>query len=158
MPATPTSPFGEGDGAVGVPEAAPFDRILVSAGAEDIAPAWIAQLEDDGRLVFPFCHSSVLGAAITSGVLFSIHKLGGRLSGHFRGPVVFVAMQGIVAPVGNQAVLADALQRWFALEDFLRTEPPIRIVMRSEHRRPPHPASVPWMLETPDAIMWIEPS
>ena len=148
----------EGDGALGVPEAAPFDRILVSAGAGDIAPAWVSQLEDDGRVVFPFCHISVLGPSITSGVLLSIHKLNNRLSGRFRGPVVFVAMQGIVAPAGNQAVLADALQRWFALEDFLRTELPLRIVLRSERPRPPHPRSVPWLLETPNAIMWIEPS
>jgi len=148
----------EGDGAVGVPEAAPFDRILVSAGAGDIAPAWVAQLVEDGRLVFPLCHISVLGRSITSGVILSIHKRNNRLSGRFHGPVVFVAMQGIVAPAGNQAVLADALQRWFALEDFLRTELPMRIVLRSEHLRPPHPGSVPWLLETPNAILWIEPS
>jgi protein-L-isoaspartate(D-aspartate) O-methyltransferase len=148
----------EGDGAVGVPEAAPFDRILVSAGAGDIAPAWVAQLEDDGRLVLPFCHISAIGRLIASGVILSIHKQNNRLSGRFQGPVVFVAMQGIVAPAGNQAALADALQRWFALEDFLRTELPIRIVLRSEHPRPPHPSSVPWLLETPNAIMWIEPS
>jgi protein-L-isoaspartate(D-aspartate) O-methyltransferase len=148
----------QGDGAVGVPEAAPFDRILASAAAGDLAPAWVAQLGDDGRIVLPFGHISVLGPAIASGVILSIHKDGNRLSGRFHGPVVFVAMQGIVAPAGNQAVLADALQRWFALEDFLRTELPMRIVLRSEHLRPPHPGSVPWLLETPNAILWIEPS
>ena len=83
----------------------------MSAGAGDIAPAWISQLEDDGRLVLPFCHISVLGPAITSGVILSIHKRNNRLFGRFHGPVVFVAMQGIVAPAGNQATMADALQR-----------------------------------------------
>jgi protein-L-isoaspartate(D-aspartate) O-methyltransferase len=41
------------DGGFGDPAAAPFDRIIVTAGVWDIAPAWLAQLTDDGRLVLP---------------------------------------------------------------------------------------------------------
>jgi protein-L-isoaspartate(D-aspartate) O-methyltransferase len=37
----------------GVPEGAPYDRIIVTAGAWDIPPAWIAQLSGQGRLVIP---------------------------------------------------------------------------------------------------------
>jgi protein-L-isoaspartate(D-aspartate) O-methyltransferase len=37
----------------GVPEGAPYDRIIVTAGAWDIPPAWIAQLSERGRLVVP---------------------------------------------------------------------------------------------------------
>lgn len=37
----------------GVPEHAPYDRILVTVGAWDIPGAWIAQLAEDGRLVVP---------------------------------------------------------------------------------------------------------
>ncbi|MDT0343052.1 methyltransferase, FxLD system [Streptomyces litchfieldiae] len=37
----------------GIPEHAPFDRILVTVGAWDIPPAWVEQLADDGRLVVP---------------------------------------------------------------------------------------------------------
>lgn len=37
----------------GVPEYAPYDRILVTAGAWDIPPAWVAQLAEVGRLVVP---------------------------------------------------------------------------------------------------------
>ena len=34
-------------------EDGPFDRILVTAGAWDVAPAWVEQLAPDGRVVLP---------------------------------------------------------------------------------------------------------
>ena len=67
-------------------------------------------------------------------------------------------MQGALAPAGNQEALADALQRWFALEEFLRTELPIRIVMKPADAPVPQASSVPWFLETPNAVMWVEPN
>jgi len=42
-----------GDGADGYPDAAPYDRIILTVGAWDIAPAWVAQLEHGGRLLLP---------------------------------------------------------------------------------------------------------
>lgn len=41
------------DAESGVPEHAPFDRIIVTAGAWDIPPAWTDQLAEDGVLVVP---------------------------------------------------------------------------------------------------------
>jgi protein-L-isoaspartate(D-aspartate) O-methyltransferase len=41
------------DGAAGWPSAAPHDRIIVTASARDLAPAWVGQLGDGGRLVVP---------------------------------------------------------------------------------------------------------
>jgi protein-L-isoaspartate(D-aspartate) O-methyltransferase len=41
------------DGGFGDPAGAPFDRIIVTAGAWDIAPAWLDQLGPGGRLVLP---------------------------------------------------------------------------------------------------------
>jgi protein-L-isoaspartate(D-aspartate) O-methyltransferase len=41
------------DGGYGAADAAPFDRIIVTAGAWDIAPAWLDQLGPGGRLVLP---------------------------------------------------------------------------------------------------------
>jgi hypothetical protein len=42
-----------GDGALGWPDGAPYDRIILTVGAWDIAPAWEEQLVDGGRLVLP---------------------------------------------------------------------------------------------------------
>ena len=41
------------DGELGVPAHAPYDRILVSAGARELPAALLAQLGDPGRLVIP---------------------------------------------------------------------------------------------------------
>jgi protein-L-isoaspartate(D-aspartate) O-methyltransferase len=42
-----------GDGALGYPPAAPYDRIVLTVAAGDIAPAWYEQLKPDGRLLLP---------------------------------------------------------------------------------------------------------
>ena len=42
-----------GDGYAGWPEEAPFDAIVVTAGAESIPPALVQQLAPGGRLVMP---------------------------------------------------------------------------------------------------------
>jgi protein-L-isoaspartate(D-aspartate) O-methyltransferase len=41
------------DGAGGVPDSAPYDRIIVTAEPADVAPAWVSQLTLHGRLVLP---------------------------------------------------------------------------------------------------------
>lgn len=41
------------DGADGWPAAAPYDRIILTVGAADIAPAWVEQLLPGGVLVIP---------------------------------------------------------------------------------------------------------
>jgi protein-L-isoaspartate(D-aspartate) O-methyltransferase len=42
-----------GDGTLGLPAAAPFDAILVSAAAPDLPFALLAQLQDSGRMIIP---------------------------------------------------------------------------------------------------------
>jgi protein-L-isoaspartate(D-aspartate) O-methyltransferase len=42
-----------GDGSLGLPEHAPFDKILVAAGAPRIPESLVAQLVDGGKLVLP---------------------------------------------------------------------------------------------------------
>jgi protein-L-isoaspartate(D-aspartate) O-methyltransferase len=42
-----------GDGTLGLPAAAPFDAILVSAAAPNLPPTLITQLRDPGRMIIP---------------------------------------------------------------------------------------------------------
>jgi protein-L-isoaspartate(D-aspartate) O-methyltransferase len=42
-----------GDGTLGLPDAAPFDAIMVSAAAPYLPPALLAQLGDNGRMIIP---------------------------------------------------------------------------------------------------------
>lgn len=41
------------DGYLGVPEAAPFDRIVATVGCSDVSPHWIEQLKPDGAMLIP---------------------------------------------------------------------------------------------------------
>jgi protein-L-isoaspartate(D-aspartate) O-methyltransferase len=41
------------DGGYGYQDAAPFDRIILTVGASEIAPAWWEQLKPEGRIVLP---------------------------------------------------------------------------------------------------------
>lgn len=41
------------DGGLGYPDAAPYDRIILTVNAADITPAWHTQLKPDGRLLLP---------------------------------------------------------------------------------------------------------
>ena len=42
-----------GDGALGFPECAPYDAIIVSAAAPDVPPTLLAQLAEGGRMIIP---------------------------------------------------------------------------------------------------------
>ncbi len=76
-----------GDGALGHPELAPYDRVLLTIGAWDVAPAWLEQLAPHGRLVLPL---SLRG--VQRSVAFE------RAGGHLRGVSIrdcgFMCMRG----------------------------------------------------------------
>ncbi|WP_198663422.1 methyltransferase, FxLD system [Jiangella endophytica] len=76
-----------GDAESEVPEYAPYDRIVVTVGAWDIPPAWLAQLTATGRLVVPLGlrgHTRAIAFDRSGDALVSrSHELCG-----------FVAMQG----------------------------------------------------------------
>ena len=48
-----TVSFFIGDGSLGLPERAPFDRIIVTAAAPEVPPAHVDQLAAGGRMVIP---------------------------------------------------------------------------------------------------------
>lgn len=45
------------DGFDGVPELAPFDRIVATVGCSDLSPHWVEQLADDGAMLIPLEHA-----------------------------------------------------------------------------------------------------
>lgn len=76
-----------GDGRLGWPTHAPYDRILLTAAAPELPPPLIAQLAEGGRLVAP------LGAPNSTQAMILLVKKNGQLHqtqhGHFR----FVPLQ-----------------------------------------------------------------
>jgi protein-L-isoaspartate(D-aspartate) O-methyltransferase len=78
-----------GNGRAGWPEAAPFDGILVTAGAEDVPQALVDQLAPGGRLVIP------VGRGLMGQDLQVVSKDGqGRVSRESVLPVAFVRLEG----------------------------------------------------------------
>ena len=78
-----------GDGYHGWPEHAPFDAILVTAGAEQVPAPLIEQLKPGGRLVIP------LGGQHTAQALTVIEKNArGEITQHDILPVGFVPLTG----------------------------------------------------------------
>ena len=75
-----------GDGFDGVPERAPFDRIIVTAAAEDVPKALIAQLAEGGVMVLP------LGSHDATQVLVKLTKNKDRIAREDLLPVRFVPL------------------------------------------------------------------
>ena len=87
----------------GVPDGAPYDRILITAGAWDVAPAWIAQLSPDGgRLVVP-----LRMRGLTRTVTFE-PKGDGLVSRHYQ-LAAFVPFQGDGAHPDRKVMLRDGV-------------------------------------------------
>jgi protein-L-isoaspartate O-methyltransferase len=66
------------DGRSGLGEAAPFDRIIVTAATLDIEPDWIDQLKPDGRLLAPLAVAPGLSFVVCGGVMAGVFT--GRLT------------------------------------------------------------------------------
>jgi protein-L-isoaspartate(D-aspartate) O-methyltransferase len=57
-----------GDGALGQPDDAPYDRIVLTVGSDDVRPEWVAQLAPGGRLLLPLAvRGSQLSVALDLG-------------------------------------------------------------------------------------------
>jgi protein-L-isoaspartate(D-aspartate) O-methyltransferase len=99
-----------GDGGFGAPDYAPYDRIIVTAGAWDLAPQWLVQLGAAGRIVLPL---SVRGVQLC----LALERGDGLLYSRSACRCGFIRMAGTfaspepVAPLGPQPgwhVQADA--------------------------------------------------
>jgi protein-L-isoaspartate(D-aspartate) O-methyltransferase len=56
------------DGALGHPPGAPYDRIVLTVGSDDVRPEWVAQLAPGGRLLLPLAvRGSQLSIALDLG-------------------------------------------------------------------------------------------
>jgi protein-L-isoaspartate(D-aspartate) O-methyltransferase len=86
----------------GVPDGAPYDRILITAGAWDIAPAWISQLAPGGRLVVP-----LRLRGLTRTVTFE-RDGDGLVSRHYQ-LAAFVPFQGEGAHADRTVMLRDGV-------------------------------------------------
>jgi protein-L-isoaspartate(D-aspartate) O-methyltransferase len=86
------------DGEFGGPEGAPYDRIIVTVTAWDVAPAWVEQLAPGGRIVVPLRFR-----AQTRSIAFDL--LDGFLESRSMIVCGFVNMQGVGA----------AYERWVPL-------------------------------------------
>lgn len=78
----------EGDGTLGYPEAAPFDRILVTAAAPRIPPPLKSQLKDNGKMVIP------VGEAYSIQDLILVERKGDSFNEYTCGGCVFVPLYG----------------------------------------------------------------
>jgi protein-L-isoaspartate(D-aspartate) O-methyltransferase len=121
-----------GDGALGDPAHAPYDRIILTVGAWDVAPAWFTQLVDGGRLVLPLAlHTLQLSAALdrhgASMRSASLRACGFiRLRGAFAGPEQLVSLEDThglrllaeppIPPAGQIAALLAEPPRFYSLD------------------------------------------
>jgi protein-L-isoaspartate(D-aspartate) O-methyltransferase len=112
-----------GDGGYGVPRHAPYDRVIVTAGAWDLAPAWLAQLGPGGRIVLPLSLRGMqLCVALERGDGHwrsrSACRCGFiRMAGSFASPEPFVPLgpqPGLLVQADGGSLDADALQRALA--------------------------------------------
>ena len=106
------------DGGNGWPPGAPYDRIILTVGAWDIAPAWAGQLSPRGRLVLPL--------ALRAGIQYSIafEQAGDHLDSVSVLPCGFMRLRGAFAgpetivPLGRRTgMLAESDPRPADAED-----------------------------------------
>jgi protein-L-isoaspartate(D-aspartate) O-methyltransferase len=83
-----------GDGTLGWPEEAPFDRIISGAAGPDVPRPWLKQLDDNGRIVTPVGTGGVQSLKI-------IEKVEGDVYEREFGEVRFVKL------IGEQGWSAD---------------------------------------------------
>ena len=139
------------DGGFGDPDDAPFDRIIVTAGAWDIAPAWLEQVAAGGLLVLPL---SVRGVQLSVALRrdddgddwrsVSSWRCGFvRMLGAFAGPetVIRVGEPGVLVAQVSDGSAVDPQ----ALQTALAGQPAAELVL-------PHPGG---LADLGDLDLWL---
>jgi protein-L-isoaspartate(D-aspartate) O-methyltransferase len=119
------------DGASGWVADAPFDRIILSVGASDIAPAWYEQLREDGILVLPLW----LGGVELS---VAFRKRPGSLYSQSQTPCGFMRLRGeeagaeqlVALPRGRKLFAQRAAELAEPVSRLLESRPRIRLWAR----------------------------
>ncbi|MGH3720522.1 MAG: methyltransferase, FxLD system [Pseudonocardiaceae bacterium] len=102
-----------GDGALGHPARAPYNRIIVTAGAWDIVSPWWRQLAVGGRLVVPL---RLHGSGLTRSIAFDLAEPGRMVSA--RAAVCgFVPLRGAAEMSEPHVRLADDVILQFDADD-----------------------------------------
>ena len=105
------------DGEFGSPESAPYDRILVTVTAWDIAPAWVEQLAEHGRIVVPLRFRGQTRS-------IALDLVDGRLESRSTRLCGFVCMQGAGASYERVVLLEkDSVSLGFDTDQEI-VEPP----------------------------------
>jgi protein-L-isoaspartate(D-aspartate) O-methyltransferase len=141
-----------GDGWLGAPHRGPFDRIIVTVGVGDIAPAWSQQLRPDGRLVVPLW----LGPGLQLAVAFEHRGDGLRSVG-----VDWCGFMPLRGPhAGPQRQVAAGEWHVDLLDPSPADEELLRALLDRAPRPEPAPVTAPWWfgrlaLRDPDGIMVV---
>ncbi|MCX5377694.1 methyltransferase domain-containing protein [Streptomyces sp. NBC_00091] len=129
-----------GDGLLGAPDRAPFDRVISTAAVRRIPHAWVGQTRDRGKILTPF------GTAYSNAGLLDLTVDGdqarGRFIGHHRPLRRLVGggrghLMGSARPVGGgdrrvRLVRASGPAAHHPLRHQRRLEPPVRMAGRPE--------------------------
>ena len=90
------------DGALGHPQRAPYDRLILTVGSTDVRPEWVTQLAPGGRLLLPL---SVRGSQLSVALDLST---GGALRSHSVCSCAFIRLRGVGAGADLTIRLATA--------------------------------------------------
>lgn len=120
-----------GDGEHGVPQNGPYDRIIITAGASDLPPAWAEQLDKGGLLVAPLRVNGV-----TRSVVFE------RYCGFWRSLNMeecgFMPMRGVGQTVEHNLSLRGGTG----------------VVVRTDGGEPPDAGALSTVLDGPATVTW----
>ncbi|TDC53864.1 methyltransferase domain-containing protein [Actinomadura sp. KC345] len=105
-----------GDGALGYPEAGPFDRVIATVAADRVPPAWAEQTRPGGRVLVPWT-TDFHNGALVSFVVSPDATMRGRIVGN-------VAFMRLRSQRGKRASLDEGVREVAgARRSFTRTHP-----------------------------------